>query len=117
MHLRDLVRALQDHDTLGARQWVSDAERAKLQLTGLEAPHDLDPVGLAIAAGMVELPASRWQQSPPTWTQRVPALAIPFFLVTAAASMPRLRRLCEEEGPEPLRRRGLLAPPDFLTAA
>jgi hypothetical protein len=37
--------------------------------------------------------------------------------VAAAETLPRLRRLCEEEGPEPLRRRGLLAPPDFLTAA
>jgi hypothetical protein len=39
------------------------------------------------------------------------------FLVRAAESMPRLRRLCEEQSPEPLRRRRLLAPPDFLTAA
>jgi hypothetical protein len=31
--------------------------------------------------------------------------------------MPRLRRLCESEGPEPLRRRGLFAPPEFLTHA
>ena len=37
--------------------------------------------------------------------------------VRAADSLPRLRRLCEEEGPEPLRRRGLLVPLDFLTAA
>ena len=32
-------------------------------------------------------------------------------------SLLRLRRLCEEAGLEPLRRRGLLAPPDFLIAA
>jgi len=31
--------------------------------------------------------------------------------------MPRLRRLCEEEGPAPLRERGILAPPEFLTWA
>ena len=39
------------------------------------------------------------------------------FLVRAASSMPRLRSLCEREGPEPLRRRGLLAPPEFLSIA
>jgi len=37
--------------------------------------------------------------------------------VRAALTMPRLRRLCEVEGPEPLRRRAVMAPPDFLTIA
>jgi len=33
----------------------------------------------------------------------------------AAKAMPRLRRLFEQDGPEPLRRRGILAPPALLT--
>ncbi|MEE8583936.1 MAG: hypothetical protein V3T83_03695 [Acidobacteriota bacterium] len=41
----------------------------------------------------------------------------PVYLVRAALSMPRLRRLCRQEGPEPLRWRGILAPPEFLTMA
>jgi hypothetical protein len=53
----------------------------------------------------------------PAWTQQVPPLAVPFLLVKAFATLPRLRQACEEEGPEPLRRRGLLAPPDFLRTA
>lgn len=32
-------------------------------------------------------------------------------------TMPRLRRSCEAEGPEPLRVRRIYAPPEFLTAA
>jgi hypothetical protein len=39
------------------------------------------------------------------------------FVVKSAETMPRLRHLCETQSPEPLRRRGFLAPPDFLTFA
>jgi hypothetical protein len=35
-------------------------------------------------------------------------------LIEDAASHPRLRILCEREGPEPLRRRCVFAPPSFL---
>lgn len=117
MRLDDLVRALVGYDTLAARQWVTDAGRAKLDWTSVPQPFGLDPIALAIAAGVAELLASRAGQAPPAWTNGVPAAPEPFFLVRAAAWMPRLRRVCEVEGPEPLRKRGLLAPPEFLTAA
>ena len=65
----------------------------------------------------VEMIAARRGVRPAAWTAGVPAAPRRVFLVEAAESLPRLRRLCEEEGPEPLRRRGLLAPPEFLTAA
>jgi hypothetical protein len=80
-------------------------------------PSDLDAVGLAVAAAIVEMMADRHGFERPSWTSAVPPVSHPVFLVRAAESLPRLRRLCEIEGPEPLRRRGLLAPPDFLTAA
>jgi len=86
MELVELVRALRDHDPLTARQWVADARRAELQLADLPVPKTLDAVDLAIAAGVIELLASRWGQRPPNWTSGV-------------------------------RRRRLLAPPDFLTTA
>jgi len=117
MELVELVRALRGRETLAARQWVKDAVRADFQLHDVERPPDLDTLDLAIAAGVVELLASRWHQSAPNWTHDIPALTEPFLLVKAAAHLPRLRRSCETEGPEPLRRRGLLAPPDFLTTA
>jgi hypothetical protein len=41
----------------------------------------------------------------------------PVFLLESATRMKRLRILCETEAPEPLRKRGLFAPPDFLTFA
>jgi hypothetical protein len=117
MDLIELVRALRGHETLAARQWVVDALRTGVQLHTLERPRDVDSVDLAIAAGVVELLASRWGQPAPDWTRSVPALPEPFFLVKAAACLPRLRKTCMDEGPEPLRRRRLLAPPNFLTAA
>jgi len=115
--LRDLVRALVDRDALRARQWVADAERVGFDWSRVAEPRDLDPVGMAVAAALVEMMAERHGTLPPTWPSTVPAAPRRIYLVRAAESLPRLRRLCEEEGPEPMRRRGLLAPPDFLTAA
>ena len=117
MDLRDLVRALIERDTLSARQWVADADRAAFDWSLVAKPSDLDALGLAVAAALVEMMTARRGTSAPIWTSAIPPAPEPVYLVRAAESLPRLRRLCEEEGPEPLRRRRLLAPPDFLTAA
>jgi hypothetical protein len=117
MDLRDLVDALLRGDTLEARQWVADATRGGLSWSQLPSPEGLSPVGLAVAAGVVELMASRARQAAPGWASAVPASPTKVFLVRAAETMPRLRRLCEEEGPAPFRKRGILAPPEFLTWA
>ncbi len=117
MDIRDLVDALMEGDALRARQWVADAERAGFDWSRVAEPRPLDPVGLALAAGLLEVMSGRHGSRAPEWTSAVPPAPRPVFLVRAAETLPRLRRLCEEEGPEPLRRRGLLAPPDFLTAA
>jgi hypothetical protein len=117
MELKDLVRALIDYDTLTARQWVMDAQREALVWREVQAPRDLNAMELAVAAGIAEVLAERADQRPPDWTASVPAAPERFFLVKAAETMPRLRRSCEEEAPEALRRRGLLAPREFLTFA
>lgn len=117
MRLEDLVDALMRYDQLAARQWVADAGRERLLWGSVPEPRGLDSIGLAVAAGMAELLASRAGQTPPDWTAAVPSVTEPFLLVRAAARMPRLRHTCEIEGPEPLRKRRLLAPPEFLTAA
>jgi hypothetical protein len=115
--LRDLVDALVSRDALRARQWIADAARAGFDWSRVAEPHGLEPLGRAVAAAVVEMMAARHGSQPAAWTSAVPPAPTRVFLVRAAESLPRLRRLCEEEGPEPLRRRGLLAPPDFLTAA
>lgn len=117
MDLRDLVNALLAYDALSARQWLADAVRSNLVWKDLEAPEGLDQTAFSLAAGVVELFAERAQQPAPAWTAQATPLTTPRFLVRAAETMPRLRRACEREGPEPLRRRGFLAPPGFLTAA
>lgn len=117
MDVHDLVRALLENDTLSARQWVVDAGRTGFVWSHVARPDDLDGAGMTVAAGVVEMLAERAGQSAPVWTSGVPAAEEPIYLVRAARQMPRLRRLCETEGPEPLRRRSVLAPPDFLTAA
>jgi len=117
MDLRDLVRALLSFETLAARQWVADARRSGLVWAEVPAPAGLDATERAVAAGMAELLAWRAGEPAPAWAAAVPAAPERLFLVRAAASMPRLRAACEEEGPEPLRRRDLMAPPEFLTIA
>lgn len=117
MDLRDLVHALVSFEPLVARQWVADSLRQGLVWTSVPAPRDFDPLGLRVAAGVAELLAARAGQAPPPWTSAVEAALPPVYLVKAARTMPRLRELCEREGPEPLRRRGILAPPEFLRIA
>jgi len=115
--LRDLVRALLSFDALVARQWVADSLRGGFVWASVPEPAGLDAVGLGVAAGIAELLAARAGQAPPAWASGVAVAPTPVCLVKAARTMPRLRQLCEQEGPEPLRRRGILAPPDFLTVA
>ncbi|MEZ4294569.1 MAG: hypothetical protein R3B70_06310 [Polyangiaceae bacterium] len=117
MSLSDLVRACLSYDALTARQWVADSIRQGISWSSVPQPIDLDEVEMAVAAGIAEVLAERAGQRPPTWASTIEGVSTPVYLVKAARTMPRLRRLCEEEGPEPLRRRRILAPPEFLTVA
>ena len=117
MDLRELVHALLSFDALAVRQWLADAQRSGFVWTQVPAPVGLNATELATAAGVAELLAERMGQSPPDWAASVPPAPEKLYLVRGALSMPRLRSLCEREGPEPLRRRGLLAPPEFLSLA
>lgn len=117
MDLRSLVQALIDGDALRARQLTADAMRNATSWAEVPRPIGCGPVELAVSAGIVELLASRANQSPPSWTEAVGHSPTPIYLTRAALTMPRLRRACEAEGPEPLRRRRIFAPPEFLTMA
>ena len=117
MDLRDLVEALLARDALKARQWAADAAREAVIWTEVPLHVGWSELELAVAAGIVELFASRSQQAPPSWTATIGCAPDPLYLVRAAETMPRLRRSCETEGPTPLRVRRIYAPPEFLTAA
>jgi hypothetical protein len=81
----------------------------------MEKPEGLSEDELALAAGLVEMMAERAGQLPPDWTASVTRQGEPIYLFDP--SLFRSRRMAEEGGPEPLRRRGIYAMPNFLTWA
>ncbi len=117
MQIQTLIEALMSFDVLRARQWVADAMRMPISWSEVARPAGMDAEHLAVAAGVVELMAERSGQQSPSWTVEVGESPRRIYLVRAAESMPRLRQLCEEEGPVPLRRRHIMAPPEFLSVA
>jgi hypothetical protein len=86
-------------------------------LSDFPRPQSDDPRILAASASLVELFAERLHQDPPEWSKEIGSLETPVFLVKAAGEMKRLRTLCETQSPEPLRKRGFYAPPNFLEFA
>jgi hypothetical protein len=117
MDLRDLVRAALGGDVLGARQWVADASRAKLRWGDVPRPEGLDESELAVAAALADMLAERAGQAPPGWTSSVGPARQTTYLVKEAEHLGRMRARLELETPEPLRRRGVRAPANFLTIA
>lgn len=115
--LAEISDAALRRDSLRLRSLVLDLLAENPVLSGLPKPATGDARTLSIAAAIVEMLALRRGQAPPGWAREVGPLAEPFFLVAAAESMPRLRRLCEQQAPEPMRRRRLYAPANFLASA
>jgi len=115
--IEDAVAAAQRRDNLTLRSLVQEILRDYPQLASVPRPATENQEILALAAGLLELIAQRTEQAAPSWTGDIGAMPQPFLLLEAALRMKRLRALCENESPEPLRKRGLLAPPDFLSFA
>ncbi len=104
-------------DALLLRSLVQDFVRSHHKLDAVGRPDHDNQFGLSAAAGILELLAERSGQVPPQWAAEIGQVPVPTFLVQSAETMPRLRELCIAESPEPLRRRLLYAPPDFLRFA
>jgi hypothetical protein len=117
MELPDLVRAVLAGDLIAARQWVADAYRAGMNWEGLARPDGLDEREMLVAAAMAELLASRRGATPPSWVFAIGSAAEPVILDPGLESMPRSFARAKREGPEPLRKRNLVALPDFLDVA
>jgi hypothetical protein len=115
MDLRDLVRAVLSNDLLTARQWVADAQRARIPWESLAKPSGLDQREMTVAAGLAELLATRAGAAPPPWAASIGPNREPLFLDPGLQDMPRTLAHAKAEGPEPFRRRNLIASPDFLT--
>ena len=117
VRIEQLAEAAINQDALSLRSLTQDLLRAHPRLKDFSRPMAVDFKTLAAAAALIELFAERLHQEPPAWTREIGALPEPIYLVRAAATMKRLRVLCEQQAPEPLRKRGFFAPPNFLESA
>jgi hypothetical protein len=115
--IEQLAEAALNGESLLLRSLTQDLLREHPNLSEYPTPQTDDSRILAAAASLIELFASRLRQKPPPWTKDVGALPEPIHLLEAAATMKRLRVLCETQAPEPLRKRGFYAPPNFLEFA
>ena len=117
MNVRNLVTALLAGDLLTARQWVADALRDGVQWEKLDRPSQLSAREMSVAAGVIELLAARSGAAPPAWTRTIGAVAESIVLDPGLEQMPRSFERARTAGPEPLRRRNIVALPDFLDVA
>ena len=115
--LETLAESALKRDGLRLRSLVQDFVREHDEFVTIPRPETEDCQILGTAAALIELLAERAGRAAPAWTQSIGAVPFPAFLVESAFRMKRLRALCEAESPEPLRKRGLYAPPDFLSFA
>jgi hypothetical protein len=112
--IEQLAQAALNGESLRLRSLTQDLLREQPLLSAYPKPQTQDPRLLTTAAALLELLAGRLHQAPPPWTSEIGALADPVYLLKEATQMKRLRAFCETEAPEPLRKRGLYAPPNFL---
>jgi len=117
VRIEQLAQAALNRDALLLRSLTQDLLRSRPKLKNFPLPVGVDFETLAAAAALIELFAERLHQEPPAWAPQVGALPEPIYLLKAAATMKRLRELCERQAPEPLRKRGFYAPPNFLESA
>lgn len=117
VRIEQLAKAAINQEALLLRSLTQDLLLENSRLSDVPRPVAIDFKTLAAAAALIEMFAERLHQEPPKWAREVGALPEPIYLVKAAATMRRLRTLCEMEAPEPLRKRGFYAPPNFLESA
>ena len=114
VRIDDLAEAALSGDALRLRSLAQDWLGENRSIESSRPPESNDPTLRAIAAGLVEMFAERRGERPPAWSEGIAAAPERVYLVKAARTMSRLRRICETESPRALRRRNLLAPPTFL---
>ncbi len=114
VRIEQLAEAAIKQDALLLRSLTQDLLREHPTLKNFPRPSAVDFQTLAGAASLIELFALRLRQEPPAWTNEVGPLPKPIHLLKAAATLKHLKALCEQQAPEPLRKRGFYAPPNFL---
>ncbi len=114
VRIEQIAKAALNEDSLQVRSLVQDFLGALPHLADIAQPAVTDQRLLATAASFLELFADRLNQPAPSWTAQIGPVPEPIYLLKAAATMKRLRHLCETESPAPLRKRNLYAPPNYL---
>ena len=110
-----IARAALDGDALAARGFLLEWMATGPQVADVPPPDaGTDATARALAAGLAELFAGRWDQPPPRWAATIGPAPAPTHLVRATARMPWFRARFEAEAPMPLRRRLLFAPANYL---
>lgn len=117
VRIDDIAEAALHGDALVLRSLTQDWLAVNSEVAECAPPATDDPELRTVAAALVELFAERRGQSPPAWTRLAGRMSAPTFLLQSAHTMRRLRDLCLSESPEPLRRRGLYAPSNYLDFA
>jgi hypothetical protein len=117
VQIEQLAEAILKKEGIIIRSLVQDFFSENPRLADIHRPSVDDAHILAASASLLELFASRLGQQAPAWTKTIGPLPEPIFLLKAAATMKHLRELCERESPEPLRKRGFYAPPNYLEFA
>lgn len=114
VRIEEIAAAALAHHSLQVRSLLQEFLRAGTVLADVPQPATADRTILALSAAFLELLGERAQEQTPDWTTQIGPVQQPIFLLEAAARMPRLRNLCEQEAPEPLRKRKIYAPPNYL---
>jgi hypothetical protein len=113
-YVSEIAHALLERDDFKLRLFVQAWLREHPRFIDTPEPVvDDSRIGSA-AAAIVELLALRASQAAPPWTVKYNGLAEPFFVMRRAERPGFTRDLCLNESPEPLRRRNIFAPPNFL---
>ena len=112
--IEQIAEAALNRDSLQARSLTQEFFREQKKLVDIPKPKVADEQVIVVTAALLELFANRMKQEAPSWTAEVGPLSEPIFLLKAAETMKRLRQLCETEAPEPLKKRKLFAPPNYL---
>lgn len=112
--LEQIATQILARNPLEVRSLTQDYLRRGAPLCAEHAPTSTDPRVCAVAAAISELIATRTAQAAPAWAEHIGRLSAPIYLVEAATRSPRMRARIEQESPEPLRKRNVFAPPDYL---
>jgi hypothetical protein len=108
--------AIKRDDDLLLRGMTLRFLRENPYLSEIPRPKTDDLRILAAAASLLELFAQRRGQKPPQWTEEIGPIPEPMYLVKSAEkeTMKFTKHLCDTQSPEPLRKRGFKATPNFL---